>query len=171
MPTQTPSDAELFELARQVGRFLRGARARLVAAESCTGGWIAKTITDVAGSSDWFECGYVTYSNAAKLRDLGVAPETLARHGAVSEATVREMAAGALRISGAAVAVAVSGIAGPDGGTAEKPVGTVWLCAGTRDRLVAVVEAFPGDREAIRRRCVERALHLVMGLDLGSVHS
>jgi len=169
MPTQIPGDAELFELARQVGQRLRGVRARLVAAESCTGGWIAKAATDVAGSSEWFECGYVTYSNAAKVRDLGVAPETLARHGAVSEATVREMAAGALRISGATVAVAVSGVAGPDGGTAEKPVGTVWFCAGTRDRLVCLIERFPGDREAVRRRSVERALRLVLSVDLESV--
>jgi len=169
MPTPIPTDAELFELARQVGQHLQGARARMVAAESCTGGWIAKAATDVPGSSDWFECGYVTYSNTAKVRDLGVAPETLARHGAVSEATVREMAAGALRISGAAVAVAVSGIAGPDGGTAGKPVGTVWLCAGTPDHLFTLVERFPGDREAVRRRCVERALRLVMSVDLGSV--
>jgi nicotinamide-nucleotide amidase len=164
MPSQLPTDAELFELARQVGQRLLGLGARLVTAESCTGGWIAKAVTDIAGSSDWFECGYVTYSNAAKVRDLGVAPATLARDGAVSEATVREMAAGALRISGAQVAVAVSGIAGPDGGTAEKPVGTVWLCAGTQDHLVSLVERFPGDREAVRRLSVERALRLVMGV-------
>src|SRR5215472_14903378 len=118
------TDPELYELAARVGQKLRAAERRVVTAESCTGGWVAKALTDVPGSSHWFECGYVTYSNAAKVRDLGVDPATLARHGAVSEPTVREMAANALRISGAEVAVAVSGIAGPDGGTLEKPAGT-----------------------------------------------
>jgi nicotinamide-nucleotide amidase len=132
MRTAPPTDAELFDLARELGQRLAHARLRLATAESCTAGWIAKAITDLAGSSGWFECGYVVYSNAAKVRDLGVVPSTLDRYGAVSEATVREMASGALRVSGAEVAVAVSGVAGPDGGTAEKPVGTVWICAGVR---------------------------------------
>src|SRR6201987_4337700 len=107
-------DAELYDLAERVGHKLRAAERRLVTAESCTGGWVAKALTDVAGSSQWFECGFVTYSNAAKMRDIGVSERTLADHGAVSEETVREMAAGALRVSGADVAVAISGIAGPD---------------------------------------------------------
>jgi nicotinamide-nucleotide amidase len=132
MPTTPPTDAELLDLARELGQRLLRARLRLVTAESCTAGWIAKAMTDLAGSSGWFECGYVVYSNAAKIRDLGVALATLAAQGAVSEATVREMAEGALRVSGAEVAVAVSGIAGPDGGTADKPVGTVWICAGVQ---------------------------------------
>src|ERR1700742_2783963 len=128
------TDRELSELVRRVAEQALRRGCRLVTAESCTGGWIAKSCTDLAGSSRWFECGYVTYSNAAKVRDLGVASRTLDQHGAVSAATVREMAAGALRVSGADVSIAVSGIAGPDGGSAEKPVGTVWICAARRAR-------------------------------------
>ena len=94
------TDQELFALAERVGQKLRGAGRRLATAESCTGGWVAKACTDVAGSSQWFECGFITYSNAAKVRDVGVSERTLVDHGAVSEATVREMAAGALRVSG-----------------------------------------------------------------------
>lgn len=163
------SDKELFALSERVGQKLRGAGRRMATAESCTGGWVSKALTDVAGSSQWFECGFVTYSNAAKMRDLGVSERTLADHGAVSEATVREMAAGALRVSGADVAVAISGIAGPDGGTPTKPVGTVWFgMASLRDGDIAVVaelHVFGGDRELIRRRSVERALQLVLGLE------
>src|ERR1700738_424090 len=125
---------ELSELVARVARWALGAKYRIVTAESCTGGWIAKVFTDAAGSSRWFECGYVTYSNEAKARDLGVSWRTLNEHGAVSEPTVREMAAGALRATGADVSIAVSGIAGPDGGSAEKPVGTVWFCVGRRVR-------------------------------------
>src|SRR5579871_3031250 len=112
----------------RLARWASGAGHRIATAESCTGGWIAKVCTDLAGSSRWFECGFVTYSNAAKIRDLGVSARTLAEQGAVSEATVREMAAGALRRAAVDIAVAVSGIAGPDGGSSEKPVGTVWFC-------------------------------------------
>src|SRR5882757_3847744 len=126
------TDAQLSELVALVARWALGAKYRIVTAESCTGGWIAKSFTDAAGSSRWFECGYVTYSNAAKVRDLGVTSRTLDEHGAVSEPTVREMAAGALRVTGADVSIAVSGIAGPDGGSPEKPVGTVWFCVGRR---------------------------------------
>ncbi len=126
------SDAELQELAERVGQKLRAAGRRLATAESCTGGWVAKALTDVPGSSQWFECGFVTYSNAAKMRDLGVAGVTLQNFGAVSEQTVREMAEGALRVAGATVSLAVSGIAGPDGGLPGKPVGTVWFCAAAR---------------------------------------
>lgn len=161
-------DPVLLELAERVGRRLAASGCRLVTAESCTGGWIAKTLTDVAGSSQWFECGFVTYSNRAKRRDLGVAEETLDRHGAVSEATVREMAQGALMRSGAQVAVAVSGIAGPDGGLPGKPVGTVWFATARRHDSVVDTEAqarrFEGDRETVRRRAVEHALALVAAL-------
>jgi nicotinamide-nucleotide amidase len=158
------TDAELFALAERLGNHLLNARLRLVAAESCTAGWIAKAVTDVAGSSAWFECGYVTYSNAAKIRDLGVSPETLREHGAVSEPVVREMAAGALRVSGAELAVAVSGVAGPTGGSPQKPVGTVWHCVTTRSgSVVAELLRFPGDRENIRRLTVEHALQLAIG--------
>ena len=163
------TDQVLFSLAERVGEKLRGGGRRLATAESCTGGWVAKACTDVAGSSQWFECGFVTYSNAAKVRDIGVSERTLADHGAVSEATVREMAAGALRVSGADVAVAISGIAGPDGGTPTKPVGTVWFGLARRRGAEVVVTAemqlFGGDRELIRRRSVERALELVLAID------
>jgi nicotinamide-nucleotide amidase len=162
-----PTDKDLFALAERVAARLRAAGRRLATAESCTGGWVAKACTDIAGSSQWFECGFVTYSNAAKMRDLGVSERTLADHGAVSEATVREMAVGALRISGAEIAVAISGIAGPDGGTPSKPVGTVWFGRACRDgsevAVTAQREVFAGDRELIRRRSVEQALQLVLG--------
>src|ERR1700751_3813948 len=154
-------DAELYDLAERVGHKLRAAERRLVTAESCTGGWVAKALTDVPGSSQWFECGYVTYSNAAKVRDLGVAAATLEAFGAVSEQTVREMAEGALRVSGATVALAVSGIAGPDGGTPGKPVGPVWFCAAARSGaatdIIAEEKLFSGDREFLRSRAVEHA--------------
>ena len=167
------TDRELFALSERVGQKLRAAGRRLATAESCTGGWVAKVCTDIAGSSQWFECGFVTYSNAAKIRDIGVSARTLEDHGAVSEATVREMAAGALRVSGADVAVAISGIAGPDGGTPAKPVGTVWFGLAFRQStevaMVVETELFEGDRELIRRRSVERALQLVLGIEWGSL--
>jgi nicotinamide-nucleotide amidase len=166
------TDDELSELVARVARWALAAKYRLVTAESCTGGWIAKVFTDVAGSSRWFECGYVTYSNEAKARDLGVSLRTLKEHGAVSEPTVREMAAGALRVSGADVSIAVSGIAGPDGGSAEKPVGTVWLCVGRRVgpnmELVVEGDLFGGNREAVRRASVQRALELVLRFEAHS---
>lgn len=129
-------------------------------AESCTGGWIAKSLTDVSGSSACFGYGIVSYSNAAKESLLGVSPDTLATHGAVSESAVREMAQGALRQSGADISVAVSGIAGPDGGTDEKPVGTVWFAwAERRDAGVqARKQQLEGDRESIRAQTVILAL-------------
>jgi nicotinamide-nucleotide amidase len=163
------TDQDLFSLAERVGEKLRGTGRRLVTAESCTGGWVAKACTDVAGSSQWFECGFVTYSNAAKVRDIDVSERTLANHGAVSEATVREMAGGALRVSGVDVAVAISGIAGPDGGTPTKPVGTVWFGLATQRGADVVVTAemqfFGGDRELVRRRSVERALQMVLAIE------
>ena len=164
------SDAELYELAVRVGQKLRAAARRIVTAESCTGGWVTKALTDVPGSSQWFECGFVTYSNAAKVRDLGVSPGTLASFGAVSEQAVREMAEGALRVTGADVALAVSGIAGPDGGTPAKPVGLVWFCVaarqGTTTDLIADEQRFGGDRAAVRGRSVQHALRLILRLDL-----
>ena len=152
-------DQELDSLAERLGRRLEAAGLTLVTAESCTGGWIAKVITDIAGSSAWFDRGYLTYSNRAKEEMLGVSAQTLSQFGAVSEATVREMAGGALERSGADLAVAVSGIAGPGGGTPEKPLGTVWFAWADRERPVAAVErCFVGDREAVRRQAVEHAL-------------
>lgn len=162
------TDAQLYALAEAVGRELRSAGWRIVTAESCTAGWIAKALTDVPGSSQWVDSGYVTYSNTAKMRDVGVSAQTLADHGAVSEATVREMANGALRATGAEMAIAVSGIAGPDGGTAEKPVGTVWFGIATLEAQgpAAVCERqhFSGDRDQVRRQSVDHALRLALRL-------
>lgn len=164
-----PADSDLTDLAAKLGERLMARGWAVATAESCTGGWIAKAITDVTGSSGWFDRGFVTYSNAAKRELLGVRPETLERHGAVSEDTVREMAAGALARSRADLAVAVSGIAGPEGGTEEKPVGTVWVCWQRRggDALVRVVP-FDGDREAVRREAVRAALWGLIGMAGGA---
>ncbi len=131
----------------------------LACAESCTGGWVAKVCTDLAGSSGWFERGFVTYSNASKQELLGVSAATLAEHGAVSETTVKEMAAGVLAHSAAHWALAISGIAGPGGGSVDKPVGTVWIAwAGPDDWKRAQCFDFDGDRQAVRRQAVAAAL-------------
>ena len=154
-----PSDTELHALASALGARLRDTRHRLVTAESCTGGWIAKTVTDIAGSSDWFDCGLAAYSYEAKQALLGVRPETLEHFGAVSRETVIEMVSGALVHSGATVAVAVTGIAGPGGGTSDKPVGTVWIAWKRRGGYPkAALFHFDGDREAVRRQTVAAAL-------------
>ncbi len=167
-------DPELYELSARVGQKLRAAERRVVTAESCTAGWVAKALTDVPGSSQWFECGYVTYSDTAKQRDLGVAARTIQTFGAVSEQTVREMAEGALRASAATVALAVSGIAGPDGGSPGKPVGDVWFCAAARAGqlidIIAEEQFFDGDRNAVRSQAVRHALRLVLRLDLPVRH-
>lgn len=158
MPS-APDDAALHARAERLGERLRAARLMLVTAESCTGGWIAKTATEVAGSSDWFDCGLVAYSYEAKQGLLGVRPETLEQFGAVSRETVVEMVSGALVHSGASVAVAVTGIAGPGGGTPEKPVGTVWVAWKRRGGYpTAELFHFAGDREAVRRQTVAAAL-------------
>lgn len=149
----------LYRLAEEVGRALQQRGMMLATAESCTGGWVAEAVTAVPGSSGWFDRGFVTYTNDAKQDMLGVAAATLARHGAVSEPTVREMAAGALNNSRAQAALAISGIAGPGGGTAEKPVGTVWIAWAFADGTVASEKcAFAGDRREVRQQAVERAL-------------
>jgi nicotinamide-nucleotide amidase len=163
------TDQHLYQLAEEVGRSARAAGWRIATVESCTAGWIAKALTDVPGSSQWVDSGYVTYSNTAKMRDVGVSARTLAEQGAVSEATVREMANGALRATGVEMAIAVSGIAGPDGGTAEKPVGTVWFAVVTaeaqgRSEAVCDLQHFTGDRELVRRKAVEHALRLALRL-------
>lgn len=159
---------DLRRLSERVGRTLLPRGLRLATAESCTGGWIAKAITDVPGSSQWFDAGYVVYSNAAKRTTLGVRARTLERHGAVSEAAVREMARGSIEVSGVDVAVAVSGVAGPDGGTREKPVGTVWLCwayrRGRSIRLRVRKLRLRGDREAVRSESVKAALEGIIAL-------
>lgn len=154
-----PSDEDLYALAVRVGAVLARCGHRLALAESCTGGWIAQCVTDVAGSSGWFERGYVTYSNASKTQLLAVPEQILARSGAVSEPTVAAMAAGALNSSGADCAVAVSGVAGPGGGTEEKPVGTVCFAWHRRDgAAVARTRRLAGDRRAVRRQAVAIAL-------------
>ena len=156
------ADADLARLAARVGSHLLASQRRIATAESCTGGWIGKTLTDVAGSSQWFETGYICYGNAAKTTLLGVLPAELAAHGAVSEPVVKAMALGALERSGADVVVAVSGIAGPDGGSPGKPVGTVWFAWAWRHGKALHVQArlklFKGDREAVRRKAVAGAL-------------
>ena len=131
----------------------------LAVAESCTGGWLAKVCTDISGSSNWFDRGFVTYSNSAKQQMLGVSGQTLQVEGAVSEAVVIEMVTGVLQQSDAHIAVSISGVAGPGGGTEEKPVGTVWF-AWKRTSLPAVTSCFhfDGDRNEVRRQAVERAL-------------
>jgi len=159
------SDAALRTLAEQVGHNAQANHQTLVTAESCTGGWIAKTLTDIAGSSSWFECGMAAYSYEAKQALLGVRPQTLEEHGAVSRDTVIEMVSGALVHSGATVGVAVTGISGPGGGTDDKPVGTVWIAWKKRGGYpTAVVFHFDGDREAVRRQTVAAALHGLLDL-------
>lgn len=158
-------DSELEALSRRVGEALLAAGDVLVTAESCTGGWIGEVVTMVSGSSRWYDRGYITYSNAAKQSVLGVSAETLAKHGAVSEPTVLAMVDGALRASGATLAVAVSGVAGPTGGTPDKPVGMVCLAWGRANGTRhAVTVRLPGDREAVRRATVVRALEEVVAL-------
>ena len=148
----------MIELAQQVGATLKARGLRLVTAESCTGGWVSMALTAVAGSSDWFERGYVTYSNAAKRDDLGVREDTLRRHGAVSEETAREMAAGALKRGGGQVALAITGIAGPTGGSPAKPVGTVCFAWALGSNFSSQTRRFDGDRESVRRQSVLHAL-------------
>lgn len=158
-------DDTLYTLAEDLGRVLLQRGWRLVTAESCTGGWIAECVTAIAGSSGWFDRGYVTYSNAAKTGMLGVAPGLIETHGAVSPAVVRAMAAGALKHSQAQVAVAVSGIAGPSGGTPEKPVGTVWFAWQQQGaEATARCTWLAGERRAVRRQAVEVALRGLLEL-------
>lgn len=158
-------DKEIFELSEQLGRALQAREMVVATAESCTGGWISQALTMVPGSSTWFECGFVTYTNRSKREMLGVRSDTLERVGAVSEITVREMAEGALARSHANCSVAVSGVAGPDGGSPEKPVGTVWMAlASTGQATEARRLRLPGDRDAVRRQTVIVALQALTDL-------
>jgi nicotinamide-nucleotide amidase len=163
-----PTDSVLAALAREVGLALHESGRRLVAVESCTGGWLAKLCTDIAGSSEWFDCGFVCYSNAAKTRDVGVPAKLIETEGAVSEPVVRAMAEGAISRTGAQVAIAVSGIAGPGGAVPGKPVGTVWFALAHRTAEGLVSQGhliqFEGNRDAVRRRAVEYALNLLRSL-------
>ena len=149
-------------LSRKAGKALKRKGKTLVTAESCTGGWVAQAITSVAGSSDWFERGYVTYSNAAKREELGVPKKTLDRHGAVSEPAARAMAQGALRASRADVALSVTGIAGPGGATPGKPVGTVCFAWASGRRMRSETRRFRGGRGRVRRQSVIHALRGVL---------
>ncbi len=158
-------DAELYEVSGRVGDALRARSLSMATAESCTGGWIGQAVTMVPGSSKWYDRGFVTYTNEAKQEMLGVSPATLDRSGAVSEATVKEMVLGALRSSRAQVAVAVSGVAGPDGGSPAKPVGTVCIAWGRAGELpIARTHRFPGDRDSVRRQTVIAALEGIIAL-------
>jgi nicotinamide-nucleotide amidase len=161
-------DAQLEALATALGERLLTRGWRLAVAESCTGGWVAQTITAIAGSSAWFEAGVIAYSNASKTALLGVTASTLAHAGAVSEATAREMAAGVLACTGADLSLAITGIAGPAGGSPGKPVGTVCFAWARRNREPeSATRRFVGDREAVRRQAV---LHALQGA-LGQAHA
>ncbi|HVV68419.1 MAG TPA: nicotinamide-nucleotide amidohydrolase family protein [Gammaproteobacteria bacterium] len=152
-------DIELQTLATRLGELLKQRGHLLAVAESCTGGWLSETITSIAGSSTWFDRGFITYSNQAKQDMLGVKHSTLTQFGAVSAQTVQEMAEGALTHSRAHCTIAITGIAGPEGGSIEKPVGTVWIAAAAIGKLTQLVcYHFEGDREMIRRQAVICAL-------------
>jgi nicotinamide-nucleotide amidase len=151
-------------LATTLGQRLKAAHAVLVTAESCTGGWAAQVVTSVSGSSEWFERGFVTYSNASKQELLGVESATLERHGAVSEETAKEMALGALERSRGTVAVSITGVAGPGGGSAEKPVGTVCFAWASDGAARSETRRFAGDRDSVRRQSVIHALEGVLKL-------
>lgn len=161
-PAADPLTDDLAWRAAAVGDRLAAAGLALVTAESCTGGWIAKVLTDLPGSSAWFERGFVTYSNAAKQELLGVAAPTLAEHGAVSEPVARAMAAGALAHSRAQVAVAVTGIAGPSGGSDHKPVGMVCFAWTWPGGAASTTQCFAGDREQVRQQAVAVALQRLL---------
>jgi nicotinamide-nucleotide amidase len=149
-------------LSRKTGKALKVKGQTLATAESCTGGWVAQAITSIAGSSEWFERGYVTYSNAAKREALGVSKKTLARYGAVSEPTAREMARGALKKSRAGIALAITGIAGPGGGLPGKPVGTVCFAWARGRKMRSETKRFRGGRSRVRRQSVVHALRGVL---------
>jgi nicotinamide-nucleotide amidase len=162
-----PSDSELSLLAIRLGESLYSRGLMVAAAESCTGGLLAKLITDVPGSSQWFKCGVVAYANTAKQKLLGVSAATLAQHGAVSEQTAIEMAVGALMVGEAQRAISISGVAGPDGGTATHPVGLVWFSRAQRLEngsvgALALQRRFTGDRDAVRRQAVAVAMGMLL---------
>jgi len=166
-------DTELYQLAEQVAARLEETGNWLGTAESCTGGWVAKSMTDVPGSSHWFDRGFVVYNAQAKQQMLGVSAATIEANGEVSEAVVRELAEGVLARSNASISLSISGIAGPGGGCAEKPVGTVWLAWSYADKVAGVVrgvktvsetQCFAGDREAVRRQAVIHSLQGVLAI-------
>jgi nicotinamide-nucleotide amidase len=152
----------LTAITQQIGEILCKKNAKLTTAESCTGGGISMAITAVSASSRWFEFGFVTYANTAKQKLLGVSQETLDHYGAVSEQVVREMAQGAIQHSNADYAIAVSGIAGPDGGTEQKPVGTVWICWQAPQQIWTQKFMLKGDRQAIRTAAIKNSLQQLL---------
>lgn len=155
---QNISDAVLQQLTTQVATFLLEKNVKLSSAESCTGGWLAKCCTDIAGSSAWFDRGFITYSNQSKQELLNVEPNTLDQFGAVSEQTALEMAKGCLANSEADISLSITGIAGPDGGSEDKPVGTVWIAWATNSSAKAALYHFSGNRDVVRRQAVHTAL-------------
>jgi nicotinamide-nucleotide amidase len=165
--SSVPSDSELAVLAVRLGATLLKRGMKVATAESCTGGYVAKLITDIAGSSQWFNCGFIAYSNEAKQRQLGVTAATLAQHGAVSEQTAIEMAVGALVVGEVQRAVSITGVAGPDGATAAHPLGHVWFSRTQRLEngsvgAIAMQRRFAGDRDAVRRQAAACALGLLL---------
>ena len=159
------TEATLHTLATQLGECLKMKGMTLAAAESCTGGWLAKIITDLPGSSSWFEGSVVSYSNDVKHSVLGVSENTLKEFGAVSGETVLEMCDGVFENTGADVAVSISGIAGPDGGSEDKPVGLVWMCWGKRGKSTyAFPFNFEGDREAVRLQAIDKVFNSLLDL-------
>lgn len=159
------NDPEIFDLARRLGVALTARGWKLVTAESCTGGWVSAAVTEIPGSSDWFDRGFVVYSYAAKQELLGVAAESIREHGAVSEVVVTEMLEGALRRGDAQLSVAISGIAGPSGGSARRPVGTVCFAWGVREGARRVeTRQFAGDRHVVRRQSVIHAMRGLLAL-------
>ena len=150
-------------LAKQVAAALIQKKLKLAIAESCTGGGLCYYLTNIAGSSDWFERGFITYSNAAKIELLHVKPDTLNQHGAVSEQTAREMAAGTLTNSQADISISITGIAGPAGGSADKPIGTVWMAmSGKNMNTTTQLHVFKGDRQTIREHAIANALEYII---------
>ena len=152
------SNEELQDLAIKIGQLLTQTKKSVSTAESCTGGWVGKEFTGITGSSNWYGFGFITYSNKAKLKILGVTKDTLIEEGAVSEKVVKEMAEGALRNSGSDFAISISGIAGPTGGTDDKPVGTVCFGIGSQDNINCFTKYFKGDRDEVRKQSVAFAL-------------
>lgn len=160
---------DITQLAAVLGKHLQSLEAQVTTAESCTGGGIAEAITRIPGSSAWFEAGYITYSNAQKTLQLNVPAELFSSVGAVSREVVEAMVSGAQEKSGAQFSVAVSGVAGPDGGSADKPVGTVWLAWGAGQQLVSERRQFDGDRDQVRRQTVKAALEGLIQLAAGEI--
>ena len=152
------SNEELQDLAIKIGQLLTQTKKSVSTAESCTGGWVGKEFTGIPGSSSWYGFGFITYSNKAKLKSLGVTKDSLMEEGAVSERVVKEMAEGTLRNSGSDFAISISGIAGPTGGTVDKPVGTVCFGIGSQDNINCFTECFEGDRDEVRKQSVAFAL-------------